>query len=121
MASSFEPQDSPEISGDHPHLADGKRESGNTWGSGETGEEERETDKNQGRGEGGQGHCSLFFLLNKDWRQRELSLTLAASCQLDPLERMREGQGFHLQDCRPLGGISGILLLAGQVPYVWRS
>lgn len=24
MASSFEPRDSPEISGDHPHLADGK-------------------------------------------------------------------------------------------------
>lgn len=37
----------------------------------------------------------LFFLLGKDRRQRERSFTLPASCLLDPLERMREEQGFH--------------------------
>lgn len=58
-------------------------------------EGEWEDDKNQERGGGGQECRSFFSLLGKERRQRELSLTLAASCQLDPLENVREGLGFH--------------------------
>lgn len=42
-------------------------------------------------------HESLFPLLTEDRRQRELSLILALCHQLDPPERMGEGQGFHPQ------------------------
>lgn len=84
-------------------------------------EGEWEADKNQEGGGEGQGCGSLFSLVGEDRRQRELSLTLAASCQLDPLERVREGRGFHPPDCRPLHGIGSILLAARQVSYVWRS
>lgn len=92
------------------------------WGCGGEAGKLAQTRKGAGEAILEKVHQNLFFLLGKDRRQREFSLTLAPSFRsAGPSGEEERGAGISSPDCRPLGGVGSILLLAGQVPYRWRG